>query len=554
MALLRTVTGVVIVCTFACGCSKNAGGTTTVAASFSGVVGDWAGWAYQRQGGDFPVRFFITERGGSLRASMQRPHLGVVRKRLKSVRMDGDVLVIEQRDSLGGTPVWKGPMVGGAWSGVMSRDGEPILDFEVVRSSCTLPRINPKDYAGAAGLYRVGPDRMFLVSKWFWGELRVQDSQTGRDATLFATSPDEFFAGSSLYVPSPIVARVSFKRTESGDIEALTWAESDSAPIRAKRMRFVEEPLKFAAEHATLNGTLIKPPGPGPFPGIVMLGGSGWSTRDSVGALGRMFAGMGVATLIYDKRGYGASTGDQTVPFERTARDAVAAVQSLRRRPEIRDDEVGVFGVSRGGWFAPLSASLSKDIAFLIMFVAPAISPAEQETTRRLNVLRAEGASESDVEQAADYVARIWRYARTGEDWEGYVAARAGVEERGWLNILGGSGERNRESDDWRWAAMNMHYNPIPALEKVNCPVLAMFGERDRNVTPAQNLEPMKAALERAGNRDVTLFVVPEGNHGLRPVGADGSSPRLHRTTGYRPERSNMPREWLGARVHLYAK
>lgn len=57
-------------------------------------------------------------------------------------------------------------------------------------------------------------------------------------------------------------------------------------------------------------------------------------------------------------------------------------------------------------------------------------------------------------------------------------------------------------------------YDPVPALEKLSAiPVLAIFGEKDLQVPPRQNLPPMKAALERAGNPNAAFKVIAGANH-----------------------------------------
>jgi dipeptidyl aminopeptidase/acylaminoacyl peptidase len=87
----------------------------------------------------------------------------------------------------------------------------------------------------------------------------------------------------------------------------------------------------------------------------------------------------------------------------------------------------------------------------------------------------------------------------------------------------------------------------------VTVPVLALFGGADRNVTPEQNLEPMRAALERAGNHDVELVVVPDANHGLRAVrrGPDGAEVAPHRQVGFGDGGWSRVERWLADRLKV---
>ena len=76
-----------------------------------------------------------------------------------------------------------------------------------------------------------------------------------------------------------------------------------------------------------------------------------------------------------------------------------------------------------------------------------------------------------------------------------------------------------------------LDFDPVPVLKKVRCPVLAFFGEKDVLVPPEGNVGPMKAALKKAGTKDVTIKVLPGANHrfevagtGARDFGTCGKS------------------------------
>jgi pimeloyl-ACP methyl ester carboxylesterase len=63
------------------------------------------------------------------------------------------------------------------------------------------------------------------------------------------------------------------------------------------------------------------------------------------------------------------------------------------------------------------------------------------------------------------------------------------------------------------WFRNFLAYDPKPALEQAKCPVLALFGEKDMQVSPGQNLAVMEQAFKKGGNPDVTFKVFPEANH-----------------------------------------
>lgn len=509
----------------------------------SSLAGDWAGWVYLDAGGDAPIRLHVRSTEAGTHATFDFPASRSFEEPLPSFRSDGSRFHFERTSSGGTHQGWTGVLDGNDVHGELSFDGEPVGMFELHRSEIPLPNVDPDTYADCVGIYPFDSGRTVVITPRFWGELLYLDTETGRFGTLFATSDSTFFAGSAMYVPAPVTARATCRSATEAAPGALVWHDEGRSE-RATRIQPVDEDLEFRSGDVTIRGTLIRPPGPGPHPAAVILGGSSWTIRGSLRSDADVLVSAGIAALIYDKRGFGESTGDDTVPFEETAADARAAVRYLKGRADVRADAIGLTGRSRGGWFAPLAASRSADVAFLVLFVAPAISPAEQETTRRLNALRSRGVDEAGIELARAYLDELWRYARTGERWEEYAAARARIEAKGWLDVLQGPAT---PAEGWDWMRMNMFYDPVPALERLKVPVLALFGAEDENVTPEQNVPLMRAALRRAGNPDVTLRVIPNVDHSLRIVQEAGTP--LHRRVGYGPEVWSTVLDWLAGRV-----
>ena len=113
------------------------------------------------------------------------------------------------------------------------------------------------------------------------------------------------------------------RRVDAAHVERAT------APARP-----CEEEVVFHDGEVALAGTILLPAGAGPRPGVVFLHGSGAEGRWASRFLATRFAARGVAALIYDKRGAGASTGDwRTAGFEEAwgsgANDRAGAVMVL---------------------------------------------------------------------------------------------------------------------------------------------------------------------------------------------------------------------------------
>src|SRR4029079_10391633 len=106
----------------------------------------------------------------------------------------------------------------------------------------------------------------------------------------------------------------------------------------------------------------------------------------------------GIATLVYDKRGTGDSSGDyRDESFNDFAADALAGIHYLQSRPEVRSMRVGLYGRSHGGIVAPLAASLSKNVAFIINVSGAGVAPYRQVTFQTEAQMRRDGFSQTEI-------------------------------------------------------------------------------------------------------------------------------------------------------------
>lgn len=281
--------------------------------------------------------------------------------------------------------------------------------------------------------------------------------------------------------------------------------------------KYRTEPVEFRNGPVTLAGTLYLPPEGSLHPGVVIVHGSGSSTRATYAPLAEEFAARGIAALIYDKRGTGDSGGNwQTSPFAALGEDAAAGIAYLRLRPEIAPGRVGIWGGSEGGWIAPRVAARDSQVAFVIVQSAPVVTAARQHTFQVEQLIRARGGSPGDVERAREYVRAQHAYAATREGWEAYERMRE--ENRStMLAVLGGPDS----PDDWwwNWWGSKMSLDPSWAWERVRVPVLALWGDRDELVPVSASREALDVALRRGGNDDAELEVVRNATHDLEPLG-----------------------------------
>src|SRR6185369_2295983 len=156
---------------------------------------------------------------------------------------------------------------------------------------------------------------------------------------------------------------------------------------------------------------------------------------------------------------------------------------------------------------------LSKDVAFMINVSGAGVPPFQQVTYQAEAQMRGDGFSEIEIAEAVAYLNQKWEVARSGgEGWDKLQAATQNARGKKWLARVQPATKLEDIVPSWK---LQMGYDPMPALEKVKCPVLAVFGELDTLTPVSKTTANYKAGLARAGNKDLTIKVFPNADHAL---------------------------------------
>lgn len=298
---------------------------------------------------------------------------------------------------------------------------------------------------------------------------------------------------------------VTWQAQSDGPAGSLIWVDERGAVRRAWRISlgYQVRELRYQSGDTPLVATWFLPDQP-PAAAAVMIHGSGDSDRNNLWyvTIAHHLAANGVAMLLPDKRGCGSSGGQwRTASFDLLANDVVAAVNAVRAGQEIDPADVGLIGISQGGWIAPLAASKIDEPAFVIDLVGTTVPPNDQLL------------HETQATLAQHHVPRFVRSIMTG------IAAEIPRRKRA------------------TWWELNGAFDPLPYWRGLEAPALVVYGAEDENDNvPVERSVALLKQVQRP-DQDLTIEVYPDSGHGLYTAG----------TRTIRPDFLQLLTDWITA-------
>lgn len=332
--------------------------------------------------------------------------------------------------------------------------------------------------------------------------------------------------------------RMTGTLTQGGGSVPVSLTRGEPVPPRRPQLPmppfpYDQEDVSYRNDVAGIRiaGTMTRPRDAGPFAAVLLLTGSGAQDRDETIAghkpflvLADYLTRQGIAVLRVDDRGVGGTERGQPGPTsEDFAGDARAGVAYLRSRKDIDPRRIGLIGHSEGALLAAMAAASSADVAFIVMLAGPGVSGIEIVKGQAERLLRISGADEATVAWDQSVRTRVYDVLRAETNGRPDAARRQALleqlsTEKAPPGIAAGSppramGEGLLKAGSDPWFRFFLSYDPRIPLAKVRVPVLALFGERDVQVPHEQNLREVEQTLRNAGNKDVTVMMLPGLNH-----------------------------------------
>lgn len=302
--------------------------------------------------------------------------------------------------------------------------------------------------------------------------------------------------------------------------------------IKVNRPQTPEPPFPYMTEEisfenpeaeAVLSGTLTYPVGfekGKPVPAVLMITGSGQQNRDEeiqehkpFAVIADYLARNGIASLRYDDRGTGLSTGDASGSTTLdNMRDALAGLEFLKKKGIF--SKTGVLGHSEGGLIAFMIGGRHPDSAdFIVSLAGSAVRGDRIIVEQNRKILLQGGMSQKTAEDYCNVLESIYSYKASHSRIENGISVmdsiiefrNADLEPQAKLNLLG------ILCSSVPWLDFFISYDPSEDISNIACPVMAINGSLDSQVISGTNLDALRKLLPQNGDSEIKEY--PGLNH-----------------------------------------
>ena len=242
----------------------------------------------------------------------------------------------------------------------------------------------------------------------------------------------------------------------------------------------------------------------------------------------------GLTVCLWDKMGCGKSDGvfDELQPVESSAEEAIAAIQELKKLKIPGSEKIGLWGISRAGWICPLINE-----KFPIDFWISVSGTDDKENYGYL--LKSNLLIHGKEEKEAEELYKAWMEGHkvfcTDPSYENYLTAIRPLTQDstcrklfGYKNDVEVTEESQQEylqeqktfttkgyfdEDSGLWVYIE---DFDETLRKVDCPVLALFGENDSQVDWRKTKALYERVIGENKEAELTVKVFQQCNHSLQ--------------------------------------
>lgn len=245
--------------------------------------------------------------------------------------------------------------------------------------------------------------------------------------------------------------------------------------------------------------------------------------------LRQRFNDIGIATAVWDKPGLGESEGEFDInqSVYESAQEVVDAAKTLRELDAPGSERIGIWGLSRAGWIAPISLSMDSDIDFWIS--VSGTTKEDNFSYLLLSNLPYEGGSFEEAALLADEWRDGCEIRRAKGSFEDYQAATVNLRANEYILQQRGPWQTREQYDAQRESCGEGSCQKLEddmcsyiyiddfddMLSSVSVDVLAIFGEKDLNIDWRKTRAFYADTLGNNTEASLEMYVFANADHNL---------------------------------------
>ncbi|NBC04977.1 MAG: alpha/beta fold hydrolase [Bacteroidetes bacterium] len=297
---------------------------------------------------------------------------------------------------------------------------------------------------------------------------------------------------------------------------------------------------------------------------VILISGSGAMDRDATIAgfkpfrvLASELAQAGYSTFRYDDRGVGTSTGETDATIQDLAGDVIRIVDYFNQQNTYKINDIYLLGHSQGAVVA-YSAAERPDISGVISMAGPAV-PGDEIINRQIyDISERQGIPDSVVTENIEFQNRLYETVKNESGWR---ELEEDLKDRLWeqleslpqqsLASLGTPHEfiekqvdRQLESARSDWFRSFIQTDPLEELQKLDVPVLALFGDKDTQVGAELNREALQE-FSILYESDIRIVTISNANHLFQNAITGSPDEYANLDKSFSPDFTNTIIQWL---------
>jgi pimeloyl-ACP methyl ester carboxylesterase len=302
---------------------------------------------------------------------------------------------------------------------------------------------------------------------------------------------------------------------------------------------------EFVFEHngIKLNGFIDYPDTNKAFTLIIIIPGSGptdFAHSPGFDVIRSSFVKLGITVCLWDKQGCGKSQGvyNDNQTMQSSAQEAIVAINKLQELNVPGSNRIGLLSGSRGGWIAPIIIEQIPSIAFWISISGP--DDKDNSIYKLSTNLRVMGKTESEIQLLMNKKKESNRIFWRGGTFKEYQEITKNLDKDSAMIAL--EGEPGTEEHylqlqkewlnkgytfDYESGMIVMVSNFKEILKKIQCPVLAIFGEKDTQLDWKSTMNLYKETMGNRENKILTIKTFPNCNHSIMKCRTGGMNENL---------------------------